>query len=375
MSSVQLYPEVKDGTSLGPRYALPNYLPIGVEGQAAEAGTGTAATPYVISRPSEADDLFGSASSLATLVKFLLGRGVPSVTAIASVKGATAPTETERKTAWALLESDRRVRLRLTDSVTQSDLVALADSAENADLINNKQIAFGGLAAASSESTLTAAATAIASKRFVLVGPAFYDETGTLQGGSIAAAAVAAEVSKNPDIADDLDTLPLPGFTGIEKDANGMPIFRLKVTGGTAVNDFETLLQGGVSPLRQGVNGGVEITHLRTTYVTDTTFDALMTRLIVDQLFVDVRDYCEQSGYLRRGNTQENRDDLAAGVEALLAARSNWLTPKVQADGTLGYGVAVAASTDGREVTVSYSGTVVRGISTILIDATLDIPA
>jgi hypothetical protein len=110
------------------------------------------------------------------------------------------------------------------------------------------------------------------------------------------------------------------------------------------------------------------------TYVTDSSFDALQTRLIVDQLFIDVRDYCEGNKFLRRGNTQKTRDDLKAGVEELLRDRSNWLLPKAQPDGTLGYLVAIIPSVDNRQVTISYQGVVVRGIQKILVDAKLEIP-
>jgi hypothetical protein len=189
------------------------------------------------------------------------------------------------------------------------------------------------------------------------------------------AAAVAAEVAKNSDITDDLDTAPIPGFQTIESDVNGMPIFRIKAGAGTPVNDFETMLQGGVSPLRRGRNGGAEITHLRTTYTVDTTYDALQTRLVTDQVFIDVRNYLEASNFLRRGNTLKNRNDMRAGVEALLNERSNWVAPLPQADGTTGYGVAIIPSSDQKSVTVSYKGQVVRGIQTILIDAQLQIAA
>jgi hypothetical protein len=369
----QLYPEVKDATTLGARFSQPIFMTIAVEGEAGAAGSAVVATPYVISRPADADTRFGATSPLGVLVKFLLSRGAPSVIAIASAKGAT-PTLVQRQAAWALLESDPTVRIRLTDSLVQADLVALADSAEFAESIQNKQVAFGGMAAGTTSANLVTAAGAIASKRFVLVGPGVYDANGSLLSGAFAAACVAVEVAKNPDLADDLDTLPIAGLTGIEKDANGMPIFRLKVSGGTPVNDFETLLQGGVSPLRQAAIGGVEITHLRMAYTTDTTMDALMTRLIVDQLFLDVRQYALDNRFLRRGNTAENREDLAAGVEALLQERSNWIRPKIQPDGTFGYLVAVIPDTTGRKVTVSYQGVVVRGIQVVEVDAQLDIP-
>lgn len=371
----QLYPEVKDATTLGPRFSQPLFLPIGVEGQAAVAGSALVGTPVKVSRPADADTLFGSTSTLSALVKFLLSRGIPEVTAVASILSASLPSLVQRQAAWAFLEADQNVRIRLSDTLIQAEIVALAQSAVWAEGVNNKQIAFGGMPAGTSSATLLTAASAIASKRGVLVGPGIYDSAGTLLSGMFAAAAVAAEVAKNADIADDLDTAPIPGLTGIEKDVSGMTIFRIKANAGTPVNDFETLLTGGVSPLRTGRNGGVEITHLRTTFTTDSTFDALMTRLIIDQLFIDVRNYVEANNFLRRGNTLDNRNDLKAGVEALLAERSNWVLPVAQPDGTPGYGVAVSASLDNRQVTVAYTGQVVRGIQTVLVDAQLTIPA
>jgi len=367
------YPEVQDATTLGPRFAQDIFLPIAAEGQKDAPGTAVVAAIYEVTTPSMADGLFGPASSLSGLVKFLLGRGVASVKAIASASGAT-PTLPQRQAAWAVLEADPLVRIRLTDSVVQADHVALADSVELAELIYHKQVAFVGMPSGTTQAALLTAATAIASKRGLLIGPGIYDENGVLLSGMLAAAAVAAEVAKNPDIVDDLDRLVLPGFTGIEKDANGMPIFRKRVVAGSPVNDFETLLTGGVSPLKSGSSGGLELTHLRMTYTTDTTFDALQTRLIVDQLFIDVRNYVENNNFLRRGNTQKTRDDLKAGVEALLRERSNWLLPKLQPDGTYGYMVAIIASPDNRTVTISYQGVVVRGIQKVLVDAKLEIP-
>jgi hypothetical protein len=373
MSSTQLYPEVIDATQLGARFSQPLYLPIGVEGQGGAAATGTIGQVYTISRASDADDKFGVASPLTNLVRFVLSRGVSPIKAVMSVKGTTAPTEAEREAAWSALESDEAIRIRLTDSTTQSDLVAMADSAEQADQLYNKQISIMGMATGADKTALVAAATAIASKRAVLVGPGIYDSNGTLLSGAFSAAAVACEVAKNADIADDLDTFVIPGFLGIEKDAQGNPMFRRKVVTGTVVNEFEDLLDGGVSPLQQPPAGGIAITHLRMTFTTDSTFDALMTRLIVDQLFIDVRDYLRSNNYLRRGNTQRTRDDIRAGVQALLAERGAWVLPKVQADGTTGYNVGVTSSPDNRQVIVSYEGILVRGIQTILIAASLEI--
>lgn len=375
MSSVQLYPEVKDGSSLGALFAQVPYLLVGVEGAGLAAGDGDINVPLQISRPIEADTAFGAGSSLANLCKFVLGRGVPTLKGVASIMPTTAgtPTLAQRQAAWAMLEDDRSIRLRLTDSLTQSELAALSVSCENAEKINHKQVAMFGMASGIPKTTLITAAAAINSKRGVLVGPGIYDENGNLLSGGYAAAAAAAEVSKNPDIADDLDTMLLPGFTGIEKDANGMPVFRIKANAGSPINEYEDLLQAGVSPLRQGKNGGVEISHLRMTYKTDGTFDALMTRLIVDQVFIDVRNYCEDNNFLRRGNTAETRGDMAAGVQALLFERRNWIAQIVQPDGELGYNVAVTSSPDERQVIVSYSGRVVRGIQTILVDSKLQI--
>jgi hypothetical protein len=182
-------------------------------------------------------------------------------------------------------------------------------------------------------------------------------------------------IATNSDLGNDLDLTNLPLLTGVEKDTNGNPLFRNKVAGGVKVNEFETALQGGVSPLSPGLlPGSVQTTHLRTTFTSSAAYDALATRLIVDQLFVDVRDYCLNSGFLRRANTEANRNALAAAVTALLEERTTWISPVTLANGTIGYGVTVISSSDNRQLTVSYQGKVVRGIQTIMVAPILTIP-
>jgi hypothetical protein len=372
VSTAQLFPEVLDGSTLGAKFSQAVYLPIGIEGQADNAGSGSIGVVYTVARASEADTLFGPVSKLGVLVKFLLERGVSPIVATISQRGST-PLLAERQAAWALLESRRDVRIRLTGSTVQADLAALADSCENASLINNKQFCIVGMPTTTSKAALITAATAVNSTRGILVGPGIIDENGTLRDGSFAAAAVAAEVAKNADPADDLDTMELPGILGIEHDANGNDLFRIKVVSGAASNDFQDLLVAGVSPLQPGRNGGAAISHLRTTFTADGTYDALMTRIIVDQIFVLVREYAYDFNYLRKGNTPTNRALLRAGVEALLGNHSDWIQPKVQSDNTLGYKVTVEASADERQMIVRYEGKVVRGVQTILVDGNLSI--
>lgn len=385
--TTQLFPEVADVSTLGQKFTSAIYLPIGIEGQADNSGSAVVATLYRITRKDEAVTLFGTAalSELSRQIQQILDMGAGPVIASASAKGS-APTLVQRQAVWEKMESDEFIRLRLTDSVTQADLVALATSCNNADLLNNKQFAIMGMAAATTKANLLTAATAIAgstgtgSKRAVLVAPGVYDSGGVLRSGSYLAACVAAEVAKNGDPANDLDLWPIPTLTGIEKSADGLGLFRRKVVTGSVVNDFEDLLQGGVSPVMPlsvpfGTVSGVQLSHLRTVYVTDTTFDSLMTRQIVDQVFLDVKNYILQGQFLRAGNTQETRDRIASGVNALLTERRSWITPITQPDGTIGYGVNVVSSLDNRQVTVNYTGTVVRGISTVQVAAALTIPA
>jgi hypothetical protein len=373
-----LDPTVIDASSLIPRQSAAIFLPIGIEGQMDNDGTGVVGTPYAITRIDEARATFGVASKLTLLISAILDRGAGPVIAVASAKGS-APTLTQRQAAWEVLQADENVRLRLTGSTTQSDLVALAASASDANLIYNKQIALGGMPSGTSKANLITAAAAISpddASRFVLVGPAVYDQNGTLQDGSFAAACVAAEISKNADPSNDLDLWPIPLLTGIETDASGRPVFMRRVTGGVAVDDFEDLLQGGVSPLQpaRGGAGGVTTTHLRTAYTADGTYDNLYTRIIVDQVFLDVKSYILDNNYLRLGNSEGTRARIKSGVEALLAERSAWIDPVVQVDGSQGYAVTVTPSADDRQVTIGYEGTVVRGISTVQVAANLTIP-
>jgi hypothetical protein len=376
-----LYPEVIDASQIIPKPSADIFLPIAIEGLADTAGSATAGVVYQITREDQSVAAFGAQSTLHRLVKAVLDRGAGPVIAIASAKGETPPTLANRQTAWEKLESDEYVRIRLTDSVAQADHAALAVSCKNADLVYNKQFCIVGMPTGTAKSALIAASDAIgadvaAAKRAVLVAPGLYDETGTLQSGSFAAAVLAAEISKNPDPANDLDLWPLQRVTAIEKAADGMPVFRRKVTAGVATNEFEELLQEGVSPLQpsRGIVQGVQTTHLRTVFKTDTTFDNLATRIIIDQVFLDVKEYIYSGGFFREPNTQLTRGRIQSGVEALLNERSAWVAPITQPDGTPGYNVTCSSSADQRQVIISYEGVVVRGINTVRVSAQLFIP-
>jgi hypothetical protein len=371
-------PGVIDASSLTPRQTSAIFLPIGIEGQGESAGTGAIATPVVISRGDQAETIIGpqAVNSLSRHVQAILTAGAGPVKVVISAKGST-PTLLQRQAAWATLESDVDVRLRLTDSAVQSDLVALAASANLANLVYNKQVAIVGMPSGTAKAALISAAGAIAvgdAPRAVLVAPGVYDAAGVLRSGNYGAALVAAEVAKNADPSQDLDLWPIPNLTGIELDTAGLPVFRRKIVGGAAVNDYEDLLDGGVSPLQPSrVAGGVSTTHLRTAYIVNTQWDNLYTRIIVDQIFLDVKSYILDNNFLRAGNTDATRNRIASGVKALLTARAAWINPVTQGDGTTGYGVSVTASPDQRQVTVGYQGTVVRGINTVQVSANLTI--
>ncbi len=379
MSSTQLDPGVIDASTLTPRQTSDIFLPIGIEGQGESAGTGVVATPYVISRGDQAETIIGaqSANALSRHVQAILAAGAGPVKVVISAKGST-PNISQRQTAWATLESDVDVRIRLTDSAVQSDLVALAASANLANLVYNKQVAIVGMPSGTSKAALISAAAAIAvgdQPRAVLVAPGVYDAAGVLRSGNYGAAVVAAEVAKNPDPSSDLDLWGIPNLTGIELDSAGLPLFRRKIVTGASVNDYEDLLDGGVSPLQPSrVAGGVMTTHLRTAYITNTQWDNLYTRIIVDQIFLDVKNYILDNNFLRQGNTDATRARIASGVAALLTERSSWISPITQGDGTTGYGVSVTSSPDNRQVTVGYQGVVVRGINTVQVAANLSIP-
>jgi len=376
----QLFPEVIDATTLQPKLASNIFLPCGVEGQSDSASSGNVGTIYTINRVDEASTLFGSSSTLYGVVKALLDRGAGPVKAVASAKGSV-PALADRQAAWEKLESDDTIRLRLTDSEIQADISGLAQSASYAALINNKQIAVVGMPSGTTKTSLIAAADAIisasvdGSKRTVLVGPGVLDMNGILRGGSYAAASTAAEIAKNADPSNDLDLWPILQISSIELSAAGLPVFRRRVSAGVAVNDFEDLLQGGVSPLMPArIGSGIQTSHLRMVFKSDSTFDALATRIIIDQVFIDVRNYIYDSNYLRMGNTETTRGRIQSGVEAVLQERRSWIEPLVQPDGTIGYNVSVMPSPDMKQVIIGYEGVVVRGIQSVKVAPTLSIP-
>jgi hypothetical protein len=148
------------------------------------------------------------------------------------------------------------------------------------------------------------------------------------------------------------------------------------VVTGAAVDDFEDLLQGGVSPVQPTrVAGGVQTTHLRTVFTTNTSYDNLYTRIIIDQIFLDVKNYILDNNFLRAGNTAATRARIKSGVEAVLTERVAWIGTVAQPDGSQGYNVSVTPSADNRQITIGYEGVVVRGINTVKVAANLSIPA
>jgi hypothetical protein len=177
-----LYPEVRDLSTLTGVFQADQFLAIGVEGDMDNTGTATVGHPYVVNSAEEARTRFGTNSSLAALVTFILSRGIASVTAV----GTDLSHElSARQTSWAALEDDRSIRVRLTDGVLQSEIAALANSCEYAEEIQNKQFCVVGIASPTTKSGLSTAAAAVASKRAVLVGPGIYDLDGSLRCGRL----------------------------------------------------------------------------------------------------------------------------------------------------------------------------------------------
>lgn len=368
-----LFPQVVDKSTLTGVFNAGQFLVVGVEGQADNGGSATVGLPYTVTTAEQAVTYFGAASTLTVIVELLLARGLDYVVAVASKKGST-PSLGERQTAWANLEDDPTVRIRLTDSSTQADLVALAVSCVNAEKIQHKQFCVVGITAAT-KATVQAAATAVGSKRGVLVAPGIYDLDGSLNTGAKAAAYAAAEIAKNANIVDSLNLAPIPATAGIEKDAtSGLPVYRLHTNGGTPLDDFEDLLTSGASPFQQSAGGTASFTHLRMTYTTDDTFDALMTLLIKDEVFLGIRDMLLAARFLRSGNTANNRALAGKMTDQWLKSHDDWVEPITLADGTTGYGVTVTPSADLKSFTVNYFGNVVRGTNVININGTLTIP-
>jgi hypothetical protein len=278
-------------------------------------------------------------SNLAKLVKVLLNRGMNYVIAVASASGV-APTLAQRQTAWATLEEDSTIRLRLTFSTTQAELVALARSVEYAENIQNKQFAVVGMPAGTTKTALNAAGDAMLSKRAIMVGPTLFDLNGAVLDGMYAAAYVATMIAQNPDIMDSLNNAEVPGTTGIEKEAaTGLPLFRLRSNGGVPINDFQDLEDHGISPFQQAPSGLAALTHLR------------------------------------KGNTPSNRALAGKMVDQYLRDHSDWVLPVALGDGTTGYGVTVVPSADQKSFTINYFGQVVRGTNVININGSLTIPA
>lgn len=365
-------PRVVDKSSLTGVFVADSFLKVGVEGHMANDGDATIGLPVPITSYEDAITAFGNTSTLTSIVQFLLSRGLDEVVAVAS--DATHGLDA-REDAWEALADDPTIRIRLTDDDTQATLAALANSCEDAELIDNKQFMVGALAAPNSKSTLGAAAAAIASKRGVLVGPGVYDLDANLLSGGTLAALIGAEIAKNPDITDSLNLYNIPATAGIEKQATtGLPLFRRRANGGAPIDDFQDLLDDGVSPLMQSPLGTAAVNHLRTTFTDDDTFDALTTLLIKDGVFLGIRDMLLSEGFLHQPNTASNRTLAASMTDTWLKAHNSWVFPIVLPNGNTGYGVTSTSSPDGKSFTISYFGNVVRGTNVINVNGTLTVP-
>jgi hypothetical protein len=79
-------------------------------------------------------------------------------------------------------------------------------------------------------------------------------------------------------------------------------------------------------------------------YLTNTSYDNLYTRIIVDQVFIDVKNYSYSNNFFRSPNTDTTRLRIKSGVEAVLTERQAWIAPVQQPDNTLGYNVSVTKS-------------------------------
>ena len=104
------YPEIRDTSTLTGVLNLDQFLVIGIEGQKDAGGTQAIAVPVFVTDPTTADTLFGPASSLSNLVKFVLAQGINGVWAVASASG-TAPTLVQRQTAWTTQEEIGRAHV------------------------------------------------------------------------------------------------------------------------------------------------------------------------------------------------------------------------------------------------------------------------
>jgi hypothetical protein len=368
------FPQIVDKSTLTGVFQTDSFFGIGVEGEMGDDGEATVGMPVVVSSVEEAVTQFGEDSSLTNLVQFILGRGLNYVKAVASASGST-PNLGQRQDAWAPLEEDPTIRIRLTDDDESATHVALAESCENADLIQHKQFCVVGLAGPAVKATTVTVAGAINSKRAVLFDPGVFDNNGVLQEGAYAAAYGACELAKNPDISDSLNLAPVPATTGIEKDTTtGLPVYRLRTNGGDPIDDFQDLLDAGASPYMQGPDGRASFTHIRTTFTDDDTFDALVTLLAADGLFLGIRDLLLNAKFLRSGNTATNRSLASQMVNSYLKGQSNIVSPIELPDNTTGFGVSVTPSEDLKAFTVAYFGQIVRGTNVININGTLTIP-
>jgi len=255
----------------------------GAVGIVAKAGSGFGEVRLVTSY-AEALSVFGSAGSMAQLVKLLLQNGAAAVYAFA-VDGE------DYEAGIAALMAKAEVKFMVCDSREAAVHKAICDAIKGADEAGKYRIAVVESGAAECEALLEAA-SGLSHERMVLVS--HFDEGGV--PGAVAAA-LCGTIASEGDPAVPFNGAELLGLSGIGRNFSDA--------------ELSILVRGGVSVLEM-VAGKICVVRAVTTRA-EATWREINTVLIVDDVISSVRESL-RSKFSRSKNTAQARGAIRTQV-------------------------------------------------------------
>lgn len=308
---------------------------------------------YLLTSYASGKDVFGADSQLGKMLRLAYLNGAGTVLAC-PVAEDSAEAYTE---AFKRVFAEKRASFCVVGSAREDVQTALRDAVEQVSNQRGECIGFCGMEQPD-DAALTSRAAVLNSERMVLLAPdVCMDAEGTMEGGCMAAAAMAGALCDQSDPALPLNGLVLHGLSGVSKVYTD--------------TEYDALAQGGVTAA-ECIGGKVSViraltTRTKTGGASDTTFRELSTVLIIDDVIPSIREAL-RAKFTRAKNNALTRKAIRNQVVIELEERME----REIIDGFDDLTVT-AAENDASACVVEFSFTVVHGLNRIRLIAHISI--
>ncbi|MBQ1264413.1 MAG: phage tail sheath protein [Oscillospiraceae bacterium] len=308
---------------------------------------------YTLTSYASSKDVFGADSQLGKMLRLAYLNGAGTVLACPVAQDSVEAY----KAAFALVFAEKKASYCVIGSAKEDVQTALRDAVEEASEQRGECIGFCGMENPE-DADLTARAMALNSERMVLLAPdVCMDDEGTMEGGCMAASAMAGALCDQSDPALPLNGLVLRGLYGVSKVYTD--------------TEYDALAQGGVTAA-ECIGGKVSIiraltTRTKTGGAQDMTFRELSTVLIIDDVIPSIREAL-RAKFTRAKNNALTRKAIRNQVVIELEERIEREIIDSFDDLTV-----TAAENDASTCVVEFSFTVVHGLNRIRLIAHISI--